>query len=185
MSDTAKPAQPVVEQRFPARLRLAGAALVWEGLWPALWPALAVAGAFLALALFDLLPRLPGLLHAAVLGTFALLLAAALLPAVRGFRLPGRGAERRRIEQASGLAHRPLTALADRIGSGGEDAASLALWLAHRARMAAQLRQLRIGWPQAGLVRRDPLALRTALALALLLAAVDAGRTGRSVWRGR
>ena len=174
MSDSLKPR---IEPRpFAGRLFLAGAALAWERLWPALWPAVGVGGVFLALALFDLPALLPVVLHAALLAVFALAMGAALVPAIRRFRLPGREAERRRIEQASGLAHRPLTALEDRLSAPGKDAAAAALWQAHRRRMAAQVRALRVGWPKAGLVRRDPLALRAALALVLLLAAIDAGQ---------
>ena len=177
MSDKLEPPPSMVgPRRLGGRLLLAGAALAWERLWPALWPAVAVVGTFLALALFDLPALLPGVLHAALLAVFALALAAALLPAIRRFRLPGRDAERRRVEQASGLAHRPLTALDDRLSAPGGDAAAAALWQAHRRRMAAQLQTLRVGWPAAGLVRRDPFALRAALALVLLLAAVDAGQ---------
>jgi uncharacterized protein (TIGR02302 family) len=177
MSDSAKPPPPVFDPgRLAGRLRLAGAALLWERLWPALWPAFGVAGTFLALALFDLPAQLPGLLHAALLIAVAALLVMALLPVVRQVRLPDRGAGRRRIEQASGLAHRPLTALEDRMSGSGGDAASVALWQAHRERMAAQARALRVGWPAAGWLRRDPFALRAALWLVLLIAAVDAGR---------
>jgi uncharacterized protein (TIGR02302 family) len=162
-------------------LRLAGAALLWERLWPALWPAAGIVGAFLALALFDVPARLPGVLHTALLVLAAAALVASLVPAFRGFRLPDRAAERRRVEQASGLAHRPLVALEDRLSGSGDDAATAALWQAHRARMAAQLGDLRIGWPKAGLLRRDPFALRAALALLLLLGAIDAGPD----WSGR
>ncbi|MGO8919157.1 MAG: TIGR02302 family protein [Stellaceae bacterium] len=177
MRDKLEPPQPTVEpRRLAGRLFLAGAALAWERLWPALWPAVGVVGVFLALALFDLPALLPGVLHAALLAVFAAALGAALVPAIRRFRLPGRDAERRRVEQASGLAHRPLTALEDRLSAPGGDAAAAALWQAHRRRMAAQLQALRVGWPAAGLVRRDPFALRAALALVLLLAAVDAGQ---------
>lgn len=181
MSDSERSQQRVAAPPFGARLRLAGAALLWERLWPSLWPAVGIAGAFLVLALFDLPARLPGVLHAALLVAVAGGLAATLVPALRGLRLPDRGAERRRIEQASGLTHRPLTALADRLSGAGDDPAAEALWQAHRARMAAQLRRLRIGWPAAGLVRRDPFGLRAALALLLLLGLVDAGPD----WSGR
>jgi uncharacterized protein (TIGR02302 family) len=103
---------------------------------------------------------------------------------LRRFRLPDRNAGRRRIEQASGLEHRPLTALEDRLTIGAEDAATTALWHAHRQRMAAQARRLTIGWPAAGLVRRDPMALRAALVLVLLIAVIDAGRDWpQRVWR--
>jgi uncharacterized protein (TIGR02302 family) len=166
------------------RLRLAGAALVWERLWPGLWPATGIAGAFLVVALFDLLPRLPGAVHAALLAVLAASIALALLAGLRRFRLPDRGAERRRIERASGLAHRPLTALEDRLSTGGGDAATVALWQAHRERMVAKTRRLAIGWPAAGLVRRDPFALRAALALLLVIGAVDAGRDWpQRLWR--
>ena len=175
MSDGAKTQQAVESPALGGRLRLAGAALLWERLWPSLWPATGILGAFLALALFDLPARLPGALHAALLVLVAAALVAALVPAIRGFRLPDRSAERRRVEQASGLTHRPLTALEDRLSGGGDDPAAQALWQAHRARMAAQLRSLRVGLPAAGLVRRDPFGLRAALALVLLIAAVDAG----------
>ena len=175
MSD-GESARPETERPpMTGRLRLAGAALLWERLWPALWPAAGIVGAFLALALFDLPARLPAALHWALLILAAAALVAALVPALRGFRLPNRAAERRRVEQASGLAHRPLAALDDRLSGGADDAAAAALWQAHRARMAAQLGALRIGWPKAGLLRRDPWALRVALALLLLLGAIDAG----------
>jgi uncharacterized protein (TIGR02302 family) len=177
MSSSSDGSQPAVERSALAtRLRLAGAALLWERLWPALWPAVGIAGAFLALALFDLPARLPGLLHAALLLLVAAALVAALVPALRRFRLPDRAAERRRIEAASGLAHRPLTALEDRLSGAGGDAATAALWEAHRARMAAQMKALQVGWPKAGLLRRDPFGLRAALAIVLLLAAIDAGQ---------
>ena len=81
---------------------------------------------------------------------------------------------RRRIEQASGLAHRPLEALADR-PSGPLDGPAAALWAAHQRRMAEAVRRLRVGWPAAGLARRDPYGTRSVLAILLVLAAIDAG----------
>ena len=42
------------------RMALARATLAWELIWPAAWPAIGIAGVFLALALFDVLPMLPG-----------------------------------------------------------------------------------------------------------------------------
>ncbi len=157
------------------RLRLARAALLWEQAWPAFWPAVLVAGAFLAIALFDLLPRFPGWLHALALAAFAVAFGAAAWRAARSLRLPDINAARRRVERASGLAHRPLTVVVDRPATGEDDPAARALWQVHRERMLAVLRRLRVGWPMAGLARRDPWGLRAVLALALILAAVDAG----------
>ncbi len=132
-------------------------------------------GVFLALALFDLPARLPPVLHALLLAVLGVLLIAALYLGLRRLRLPDHDAARRRIETASGLAHRPLAALEDRLATGANDPATEALWQAHRARMAAAVRRLRVGAPVAGLLRRDPYALRVALGLVLLIGAIDAG----------
>jgi uncharacterized protein (TIGR02302 family) len=170
---------------FATRLRLARAALLWERMWPACWPALAVLGGFLVLALFDLLPLLPGLLHAMVLLGFGVAFFAALAAAARSIIVPDRLAARRRIELASGLAHRPLQALADR-PSGSPDPQAERLWQAHLRRMQAATRRLRIGLPAAGLAGRDPWGVRAVLAILLLIGALDAGvdwrdRLGRAV----
>jgi uncharacterized protein (TIGR02302 family) len=157
------------------RLWAARFALAWERLWPSLWPSLAVAGTFLALALFNLPPQLPSYLHVALLAVFAGLFGCALWQGTHQLRLPGRADARRRIETASGLAHRPLAALEDKLVGGADDPASAALWRIHRERMDAEARNLRVGAPAAGLVRRDPYALRIVLTLALLLGAIDAG----------
>ena len=166
--------------RFAMRLRLARFALLWERVWPPCWPALAALGIFLVLALFDLLPNLPGLLHAAVLVCLGAAFVTAAAAAFGRTVLPDIISARRRIEQASGLEHRPLQTLADR-PSGMPDAGSAALWEAHRRRMAAAARRLRIGLPHAGFAARDPVGLRAALAILLLLAVIDAG----SDWRDR
>ena len=52
---------------FAGRVLFARYALGWENLWPAIWPALGVIGIFAAIAMFDLLPMLPGWAHGAVL----------------------------------------------------------------------------------------------------------------------
>src|SRR5437667_5714658 len=166
--------------RLAMRLRLARLALLWERVWPPCWPALAALGMFLILGLFDVLPILPGLLHAAILvglgAAFAIGLAAAFGRTV----IPDTFAARRRIEQASGLQHRPLQALADR-PSGLLDAPSAGLWQAHRRRMEAAARRLRIGLPHAGFAARDPWGLRAVLPILLLLGAIDAD----SDWQDR
>ena len=165
---------------FATRLRLARTALLWERAWPACWPALALLAGFFVLGLFDLLPLLPGLLHAALLLGFGVAFVVAVAAAARDMIVPDRIAARRRIERASGLAHRPLQALADR-PSGPLDPQAARLWQAHRRRMEAATRRLRIGLPAAGLAGRDPWGLRAVLAMLLLIGAVDAGVD----WRDR
>jgi uncharacterized protein (TIGR02302 family) len=165
---------------FAMRLRLARAVLLWEKIWPGCWPAFAALGVFLVMALFDLLSNLPGLVHAAVLlGTGAVFFAS-LGRAFGGIVVPDHNAARRRIEQASGLDHRPLQALADR-PSGPIDSPAARLWEAHLRRMQAATGRLRIGLPHAGFAACDPLGLRAVLTMLLLIAAVDAG----SDWRDR
>lgn len=150
--------------------------MAWEALWPRLWPLLGVAGLFVILALLDLPARLPAGLHLALLAAF---LGAFGFLAWRGFRdfaWPGDSAAERRLESASGLRHRPLAALADRPTS--DDPEALALWRVHQARAAAAIRALKVGPPRPGLARRDPWALRAALALGLLAVVVMAGAEG-------
>jgi uncharacterized protein (TIGR02302 family) len=184
MSDLPAAQSPRNARRLAWRMRLARAALLWERVWPSAWPALCVLGIFAVLALFDLLPLLPGLAHAGML----VLLAVAFLAAI-GWGLYRRAgspvwsdpvAARRRIELASGLAHRPLQALID-LPSGPLDRAAAGLWAAHRQRMEAAIRRLRVGWPVAGLARHDPWGARSVLAILLLLGVVDAGAD----WRER
>jgi uncharacterized protein (TIGR02302 family) len=161
--------------RLKRRLGFAAAALVWERLWPALWPVMLVLGIFLALALFDIPARLPAWGHWLLLAGTLVLLTLAALDGMRRFVWPSRDDARRRVEMASRLYHRPLTAIEDKLAGGSDDPGAAALWRAHQERMAAAARQLKIGTPEAGLLRRDPFALRVALALLVLLAAVDAG----------
>src|SRR6516225_6206710 len=165
---------PDSDAPFSMRLRLARAALLWERVWPACWPALAVVVIFLVLALFALLPLLPGVLHAALLLGSGAALVIALAAMTRRIVLPDRIAARRRIEQASGLEHRPLQALADR-PSTALDPQATRLWQAHLRRMEAATRRLRIGLPAAGLARIDPLGLRALLTMLLVIGAIDAG----------
>jgi uncharacterized protein (TIGR02302 family) len=164
--------------RIAARVRrrrgLARAALTWENLWRAVWPAACVAGLFLALAGLDVLPVLPAWLHAALLAAFALWLALALWRGARHFRLPDSEAAERRLELDSGVDHRPLVTLGDRLASGAGDAASEHLWQVHLQRALATARRLRVRPPRPGLAGRDPRAFRFAVLLALVVATAAA-----------
>jgi hypothetical protein len=160
-------------RRLASRRRLARAALLWERLWPALWPPLGVLGLFLTIALLGLPLLLPGWARPLLAMGFGLAIAFAAWRSFRGFAWPGDAAGDRRLEQASGLKHRPLAMLADR--PAGADPMAAALWEAHRRRTLAGLTRLKVGLPRPGLARRDPRALRFGLALALLSALVVAG----------
>ena len=165
--------RPIRQTALALRLRLARAALLWERVWPALLAgACASLGVFAVVALFDLLPGLPGLAHAAMLALFALAFAAAIgLGRARARRggWPDRLAARRRIEQASGLPHRPLQALARpperaaRRHSGGAVGGASAADGGGGCAGCASAGRL------PGSARRDPWGMRSVLAILLLL----------------
>ncbi len=160
--------------RFGLLLGLARAALFWERLWPLLWPSVAVVGLFLGLALLDWLPMLPGWLHGLVLVGFGVAMAAAARLAAKGFGAVGRGQASHRLERDSGLRHRPLVALKDRLAAGNET-----LWRTHQMRVSLSLRDLRLRPPAPGLARHDPYGLRAAVLLFMVIAlAAGSGDAG-------
>lgn len=165
--------------RLASALGLARLVLFWERLWPRLWPAAAVLGMFAALALLDVFRHLPMWLHIALLVVFALGFVALLVRAGRDLAPVSEAEARHRVELASGLTHRPLTALDDRLANVMPSRDERALWAAYRGRVAAQVRRLRVGWPRPGMAARDPYALRSLLVMVLAVAVVagmgDAG----------
>lgn len=165
---------------FKFYLMLARAGLAMEYLWPALWPAVGLAGLFIAAALLDLFSFVPAWLHAALVILFLIGFFGALQKAVT--RIPNirAAAARHRIEVNSGLDHRPLESLEDDLAIGVDDANAVALWQAHRRRMEEQARGLRLRLPHAGLTRRDPWAIRSAIAALLVVGVLAAGSDGFS-----
>ncbi|MBX6328706.1 MAG: TIGR02302 family protein [Pseudolabrys sp.] len=139
--------------------------LLWERLWPALAALANALGLFLAFSWAGLWTALPPLGRAVGLGVFALVTLVAAIPLIR-LRLPSVSEGLRRLDRGSGEAHRPATAIADRIATNGEDPVAQALWRAHVERALTSARKFKAGWPRPMLPLRDPLALR---ALVLLL----------------
>lgn len=176
--DTRSAAGPM-PQGYRRKLVFASLIMAWESLWRGLWPALMLIAAFVALALFGLLPMLPGWMHAIVLAGMLGGLAVLLWRGLRKLAVPEHADARRRLERASGLDHRPLQTLDDRMAEGIGDAGTESLWREHRTRMLDAASDLRVGLPQPGVAARDPLALRFAVALLVVIAAMigwpDAG----------
>jgi uncharacterized protein (TIGR02302 family) len=145
-----------------ARRYIGAARLVlwWERIWPALWPALGFAGVYAILALFGVLPALPGGIHVLiVLG----LCGAAFYFLWRRFasvRAPLWDEAARRLERDSRLEHRPITEGADHMAAGKGDAVSESLWHAHMIRLFASANRLRLRPPSPGLGRDDRYFLR-------------------------
>jgi len=153
---------------------LARAVLIWERLWPRLWLAVAIATLFVAMALSDSLPSLPAWLHVSILIGFIGLFGLALRDVLRGDYRIGDAETNHRIECDSGLDHRPLTALEDRIAAGSGDPDSETLWQAHLLRVSEAARNLRVWLPSPGMASRDPYGLRAVAVLLLVVAGAGA-----------
>ncbi len=155
--------------------------MLFETLLRCLWRAGLVVGLFVALALLDLLPALPGWLHGLLLVTLAIAFLLALWRGFAGFHWPSFAEAGRRLEQDAGVAHRPLTAIDDRLAGGGGDRATEALWQEHRRRLLSRLSQLRAGKPHPVMAAVDPRALRALVALLLVVGVA----LGHADWRER
>ncbi len=155
------------------KVRAARAVILFERVWRALlWP-FAVAGIFLLATFAEVWGLVSPLVHQTGLIVFAVAFLASLVPLAR-VRWPGREEALRRLEQVSGVQHRPATSFEDEIS---DDASSeqRELWQRHRARLAATLNRLTAGWPHPRLARVDPYALRSALLLLLVVGFAASG----------
>jgi uncharacterized protein (TIGR02302 family) len=151
-------------------LTLASLSLWWERLWPRLWPAVAVAGVFTAIVLLDLLPLMPDWLHLGTLAVFVVAFAALLSRAFMGVTSFDREAARRRLEQDSCLAFRPLEGVDDRLSAGRGDALARALWQRHQQRLAAAVNRLQVRLPAPGMAGREPWGIRASVLLLVIIA---------------
>lgn len=158
----------------PLRLTLLGlwAERLCRAFWP-LWSLVIAVLAALSLGVQDHLPLEAawfGLVSAAVGGLWS------LIHARRTFHRPTRDTALARLDAA--LPGQPIAALRDAQATGTANPASVAVWAAHRERMAARAAQARAVQPNLKLASRDPYALRY-LALTGLLIALMFG----SIWR--
>ncbi len=153
------------------KVRAASRALIFEKLWPRFWIPLSICGVFVLLSAFEVWPLLPPLVHLGLLWGFGAAILLSLLPLFM-WRRPQRETSLARVEKASAIDHRPLTAYTDTICQEGVSPETEALWRAHRARAARALTKLKAGPAHPRIDRRDPFALRALLVL--LLAAVAA-----------
>ena len=149
-------------------------ALFWERIWPAFWPVMLVIGLFLISALFGLWDSLLPTVRGIGLAAFALALVASLVPAFRT-RFPTREKALRRIEQRSGIQHRPASSYEDPLSLGENNPQAQKLWQAHKARLASQMARLKAVWPRPEFARSDPYALRVPLAMMLIVGFLFAG----------
>lgn len=138
------------------------AGLALEGLWAALQGLLALAALAVILLSSGLLSALPLALRAALGILFVVLLAFALRPLI-AWRMPSRGVAISVLEEVSGLTHRPLSSLHDRLAPETSNTASEALWQEHRLRELARAAGVEARAPRSSWRLFDPLALRVVL----------------------
>jgi uncharacterized protein (TIGR02302 family) len=162
-----RPEQP--QARISRKISQAYLAISFERLWSALhWP-LVILGGAAALVIGGLLPLLSTWPRLGVLA----ILAAAFLWSLRGLariRWPSRHDAMRRVEEKTGLPHRPVSAHEDRLAEGSSDPVQQAIWEEHRIRQLKGLGGLKAGMPQSAWRDIDPRAFRLPVALALVAA---------------
>ena len=154
-----------------ARARLAG---LWERLWPALVSLLVVIGVFLTASWLGLWLYAPPWGRGLGLAAFA---AALAWPAWLLFRVraPSRQEALGRIDQDSGVPHRPATTLDDSLSNIHAEEGTRALWRLHQRRAEIAARALKVAAPAPKTALHDRFAVRGAVLLAVIAAAFVAG----------
>nr|WP_209506710.1 MULTISPECIES: TIGR02302 family protein [unclassified Ruegeria] len=150
--------------------------MVAEQVLRAFWPAFSIVLALLAALILGLQDHLPVEI---VWGAGALSLISFGVASVRGvtkFKLPSRADALARLDEA--LPGRPIQALLDEQAIGANDGDSVALWQAHKERMAQRAATAEAVKPDLRLASRDPYALRYAALLAFVVALIFG-----SLWR--
>ncbi|GBQ24969.1 hypothetical protein AA12717_1941 [Gluconacetobacter sacchari DSM 12717] len=177
----------------PFAVRLAAARhrarlVLWvEAARPVLLPVLGGLTAYLIAGLLGGPQALPDLLRGVVLVGLAGAGVGWVVWRGRRVAAPTADAIDRRIERASGMAHRPLQTLADHPAAGGAEQAGL--WAAHLWRTGHAIGRMRAGWPRVWSGAADPWRLGIVLPLALLAALGWAGpeapgRLAAAFWPG-
>ncbi len=175
MNEQVTDAREAAASRLGRALQAASLSIRWERMWRVIWAPLAVILLFIGIALTDVLTALPDIVHGAILALLAALFGLTLTGLREAF-VPVGGAEAaRRVETASGLKHRPLTALFDTPAHEKLTPDAEALWQAHVKRAVDQTRFLKLPSPKPGLAARDPMGLRFVPVLVLFVGLLMGG----------
>lgn len=155
------------------RLLLSRLSLGLERLTAALWAPVLVLGGFAAVALFDVLPLLPGLLHGFSLVAFAAALFWLLRRGFTNFSWPTALQAKHHLETKSEVEHRPLTAWEDNLGYKAGPGQNK-LWMAHRLRMFGFIERLKTPRPGAVVASLDQFAIRGLIVLLCVVGVLGA-----------
>ncbi len=174
-ADNMKPARrPAHDRKLDAKIAASKTALLFEAAAPRLWTLAGVVGFFVLASLMGVWSMLAPLAHKILLGAFIVAFLAALVWLAR-LRWPSRIDALRRIERISQVKHRPASSYEDTLSNTETNPETKALWRAHRQRLATKIDKLRVGKPAPRTDRHDPLALRAALLLGVIVATAIAG----------
>ena len=160
--------------RWPLRLTRGG--MVAEKAVQAFWPLMAICLLVLAVLMLGLQDLVPvevvwGAGVVTLLGSLW-----ALVYAARRFRIPSRSEAMARLDES--LPGRPIQALLDDPAIGETDENAMAVWRAHKVRMAERAADARAVPGDLRVAARDPYALRFVAVLAFALALIFG-----SIWR--
>tara|TARA_R110002110_G_scaffold117021_31_gene289265 strand:- start:662 stop:3289 length:2628 start_codon:yes stop_codon:yes gene_type:complete len=165
-SKTRDQQQPLLILRWPLRLTWAG--MLAEKLVQAFWPLFTICLLVLSALMMGLQDEIPLEFVWAIAVVAGVAGLAALYYAARQFRLPSRAAALARLDHS--LPGRPIQALMDTPAIGQGDAAAMAVWRAHKARMTDRAAAAKAVPADLRVSRRDPYALRFVAVLAFAIA---------------
>lgn len=119
-------------------------------------------------------PAMPAWAHQGISALFFIGAFFLFLRGVRAVRWPARTETDLRLQEQSGVKHRPLAALGDTLAH-DQGVDTRALWDKSRDTLPAALGKLRMAWPRPVLAFADPMALRILAVLVLIVGIVMAG----------
>ena len=150
-------------------VRRARLVVMWEAIWPSIFALLLIIGTYVALSWLGLWAHASSWMRICVMVGFGL---ASLYVIVKLIRttFPGREQVVDRIEETSGIDHRPLTASLDKLGNEKSgNPAQDTLWQAHKRRIFDKLNALRSGFPKSQVTTLDPYGLRVLVVIGLFV----------------
>lgn len=179
MNDPLAPPPPTLPRRIYWLRAWTGVCLLSERITAAFLSLFTWTCFFAGLWLSNLLASFSSLVH---LGVSALFFGGALFLLIRGVRqthFPSRAQIDRRLQEQSGVKHRPLDDMRDHLAYDGSDD-TRTLWNKSRAALPSALSRLKVSAPRPVMALADPAALRIGAIIFLIAGIVMAGNAAPS-----